>query len=61
MCFGRPGGKPAVLIMNALTGQELPMPGYFRTLKEEARISTETFEKIAWRNANTLLGLGLDV
>lgn len=37
--------------------QELPIVDYFRELREEARISAEAYEKIAWKNAARLLGL----
>ena len=40
--------------------QELPIVDYFATLKEERRISLAAHEKITWRNANRLLGLGLE-
>ena len=39
--------------------QELPIVEYFQLLEQEKRLSTETFEKITWRNANKLLALGL--
>jgi hypothetical protein len=39
--------------------QDLPIVPYFQRLKAEARISPEAWEKIAWRNADRLLGLGL--
>ena len=39
--------------------QELPIVEYFRTLKAEALISESAYEKITWRNADALLGLGL--
>jgi hypothetical protein len=32
---------------------------FFRDLKENRRISPEAYEKIAWKNADRLLGLGL--
>ena len=41
------------------TPQELPIVPYFRRLKEEKLISEAAYEKITWRNADRLLGLGL--
>lgn len=38
--------------------QELPIVGYFAKLKAEQLISNEAYEKITWRNARDLLGLG---
>lgn len=40
-------------------GQELPIVPYFEKLRQEQLISPEAYEKIAWRNADRLLGLGL--
>ena len=40
-------------------GQVLPQVPYFRKLKSKTLISPEAFEKITWKNANRLLGLGL--
>ncbi|NOY79741.1 MAG: amidohydrolase family protein [Kiritimatiellaeota bacterium] len=40
--------------------QELPIVGWFREAREQGWITPETHEKIAWRNADRLLGLGLD-
>lgn len=39
--------------------QSLPVVDYFAKLKAERLISAEAYEKITWRNANRLLGLGL--
>ena len=39
--------------------QDTPLVAYFQKLRVEGRISPETAEKIAWKNANRLLGLGL--
>ena len=39
--------------------QELPIVGYFHQLREERLLPPEIIEKIAWRNANRLLGLDL--
>ena len=39
--------------------QELPIVPYFKKLKEERLISEEAHEKITWKNADRLLGLGL--
>lgn len=39
--------------------QDLPIVPYFRRLREEKLVSTEALDKICWRNANRLLGLGL--
>lgn len=38
---------------------ETPLPYYLREVHDKGRISDEAFEKITWRNANSLLGLGL--
>jgi len=43
----------------AMTPQDLPIVPYFRKLKEEKLIAEDAYEKITWRNANRLLGLGL--
>ena len=40
--------------------QELPIVAFFQRLHEEQLISAEAYEKITWRNANALLGLGLE-
>jgi hypothetical protein len=32
---------------------------YFASLREQRRISVEAWAKIAWRNADRILGLGL--
>ena len=40
-------------------GQETPIVDHFRRLRDERRISLEAYEKIAWKNADRLLGLGL--
>lgn len=40
--------------------QELPIVAYFGKLKAERLISEDAFEKITWKNANRLLGLGLE-
>jgi len=40
--------------------QELPIVAYFQTLKKDGLISPEAYEKITWKNANRLLGLGLE-
>ena len=39
--------------------QETPAVPYFRELREKLLISDEAFEKITWRNADRLLGLGI--
>jgi len=39
--------------------QELPIVDFFRKIEEEKLISEAAYEKITWRNANRLLGLGL--
>lgn len=39
--------------------QELPIVGFFKKLKTEKLISAVAYEKITWRNSNTLLKLGL--
>jgi predicted TIM-barrel fold metal-dependent hydrolase len=39
--------------------QELPQPDFFRRLKAEKLISDEAWEKIAWKNAATLLNLSI--
>jgi len=38
---------------------ERPLPGYLRRLAAEGRLSAQAFEKITWRNADSLFGLGL--
>ena len=40
--------------------QENPIVPYFRKLKADKLISEQAYEKITWRNANRLLGLGLE-
>jgi predicted TIM-barrel fold metal-dependent hydrolase len=40
-------------------GQETPIVEYFQKLRQEKLISPQAWEKIAWRNADRLLGLGL--
>ena len=40
--------------------QTLDIVPYFRKLKAKKLISEDAYEKITWRNANALLGLGLD-
>jgi len=45
----------------AQAGQELPIVDYFGKLRTEKLISGEAYEKITWRNADRLLGLGLGV
>lgn len=40
-------------------GQETPIVSYFERLRDERLISSGAYEKIAWRNADRLLGLGL--
>ncbi|MCP4639294.1 MAG: amidohydrolase family protein [bacterium] len=40
--------------------QNLPIVAFFKKLREERLISDEAYEKITWRNANALLGLGLE-
>ena len=40
-------------------GQETPIVAYFERLRNERLISPEACEKIAWRNADRLLGLGI--
>ena len=42
------------------TGQDAPIVPYFRKLKDEKLISQEAYDKITWKNADRLLGLGLD-
>lgn len=39
--------------------QELPIVAHFAELKESGRISAVAHEKITWRNADRILGLGL--
>jgi hypothetical protein len=39
--------------------QNLPIVPYFHELREKRLISPEAFEKVTWRNADRLLGLGL--
>jgi uncharacterized protein len=40
--------------------QNLPIVNYFNELKSKKLISEEAYEKITWKNANGLLGLGLE-
>ena len=40
--------------------QNLPIVDYFKRLAAENLISQEAFEKIAWKNANRLLGLEIE-
>ena len=40
--------------------QELPIVDYFGKLKADGLISEAAYEKITWKNANRLLGLGLE-
>lgn len=40
--------------------QELTIVPYFEKLKTERLISEDAYEKITWKNANRLLGLGLE-
>ena len=40
-------------------GQDLPQVEYLQRTVQRGHISKEAFEKIAWRNADQLLGLGL--
>ena len=40
-------------------GQELPIVPWFREVKDKRLISSEAWEKIAWRNANRVFRLGL--
>ena len=39
--------------------QNPEQPAYFRELKEKGVVSDEAIEKISWRNANRILGLGI--
>lgn len=43
----------------AAPDQKPEQPAYYRELVEKGRISREAFEKIAWKNANRILKLGL--
>jgi predicted TIM-barrel fold metal-dependent hydrolase len=43
----------------AAPDQDAPLPDYLRCAAADGHISQEAFEKIAWRNADRLLGLGL--
>lgn len=36
-----------------------PLPGYLRDIRTQGHISEEVFEKVAWRNADRVLGLGI--
>jgi predicted TIM-barrel fold metal-dependent hydrolase len=38
--------------------EQTPIVDYFRTLRAGKRISDAAYEKITWRNASRLLGLG---
>lgn len=40
-------------------GQELPQVEYFRRLREEKPIPEEAIEKVAWKNADRILALGI--
>ena len=40
-------------------GQDLPQVEYLQRSAQRGHISKEAFDKIAWRNADQLLGLGL--
>ncbi|MBT3275337.1 MAG: amidohydrolase family protein [Spirochaetales bacterium] len=40
--------------------QDLPIVRYFHTLKDEQLISTEALNKISYKNADRLLGLGIE-
>ena len=40
--------------------QELSIVPYFEKLKQQRLISAQAYEKITWRNANRILGLGLE-
>lgn len=40
--------------------QDAPIVDYFRDLEENGRLSRDVLEKIMWRNADRLLGLGLE-
>jgi predicted TIM-barrel fold metal-dependent hydrolase len=40
-------------------GQDLPQVAYLNEIVEAGHISQQAYEKIAWRNADRLLGLGL--
>jgi predicted TIM-barrel fold metal-dependent hydrolase len=44
----------------AFPDQEPEQPGYYCELVEEGHISQEVFEKIAWKNANRILKLGIE-
>lgn len=39
--------------------QDVPIVPYFRSLRAAGRLSAAAWEKIAWRNADRVLGLGL--
>ena len=41
------------------TGQDTPIVPYFQKLKHEELVPADVLEKICWRNANRLLGLGI--
>ena len=41
-------------------GQDLPQIEYLESAAQRGDIAQETFEKIAWKNANRLLGLGIE-
>lgn len=41
------------------SGQELPQVEYLRSAAEQGHISRETYDRIAWQNADRLLGLGI--
>lgn len=40
--------------------QRPPIVPYFQKLQDEKLISSEAYEKITWKNANRLLGLGIE-
>ena len=40
-------------------GQDLPQVVYLQDIAQQGHISQQAYEKIAWRNADRLLGLGL--
>lgn len=43
----------------ATPGQAMPIVPYLETLRQSGRVSVAAWEKIAWRNADRVLGLGL--
>ena len=40
-------------------GEQTPLVGFFQEIREKRLISDDAYEKITWRNADRLLGLGL--